>query len=88
MRRRPCGRKFSCRLHAQGYQHLQELRNKCQEDWRPLKNGVFILAALKYLNENSPYGLYPMLTPIEAPSPKKTIKPVLRLVARESPKEG
>ena len=78
-------RKFSCRLHAQAFQHLQELKNKAPERY---KNGLFILAALRYLNENSPYGLYPMLTPREHPSSKKTVRPVLRLVVKETGKQA
>ncbi len=78
-------RKFSCRLHAQAFQHLQELKNKAPEHY---KNGLFILAALRYLNEQSPHGLYPMLTPKERPSPEKTRRPVLRLISGGTEKEA
>ncbi len=81
-------RKFSCRLHAQAFQDLQELKNKAPEDWRPYKNGPLISAALRYLNENFPHGLYPNLTPKERPSPEKTRRPVLRLLPARIEKEG
>ena len=81
-------RKFSCRLHAQGFQYLRELKNKAPQDWRPYKNGTLILAALKYLNEDSPHGLSLMLTPKGRPSREKTRRPVLRLIPAGTGKEG
>ncbi len=94
MRRRSCGRKFSCRLHAQAFQDLQELKNKTPEDWRPFKNGTLILAALSYLNEHSPHGLNLDGTPRSRPAspppsaPEKTRRPVLRLLPAGTEKEG
>ena len=85
MRRRSCGRKFSCRLHAQAFQDLRELKNKAPEHY---KNGSFILAALRYFNEHSPHGLDPNLTPKDRPSPEKTRRPVLRLLPAGTEKEG
>ncbi len=81
-------RKFSCRLPADTFRQIRELRNKIPPDRLPCANALLIWAAIKYLNENSPYGLYPMLTPVEGPSPKKALRPVLQLVLRESRKEG
>ena len=88
MRRRSCGRKFSCRLPADTLRQIRELRNKIPPDRLPCANGLLIWAALKYLNENSPYGLYPMLTPIKEPPPEKTVRPVLQLVPKEISKEA
>ncbi len=81
-------RKFSCRLHTDTLRQIRELRNKITPEDPTCTSGLLIWAAINYLNENSPYGLYPVLTPREAPSPQKTLRPVLRLVARESGKEG
>ncbi len=94
MRRRSCGRKFSCRLHAQGFQYLRELKNKPPEVCRPCKNGTLILAALSYLNEHSPHGLNLDGTPASRPAspppptPEKTRRPVLRLLSAGTEKEG
>lgn len=81
-------RKFSCRLPADTFRQIRELRTKIPPDRLPCANGLLISAALRYLNENSPNGLYFTLTPIEEASPKKTVRPVLQLVAKETGKEG
>ncbi len=88
MRRWRYKRKFSCRLPTDTFRQIQELRNKIAPEDLRCTSGLLIWAAIKYLNENSPYGLYPMLTPREEPSPEKTVRPVLRLVVKETAREA
>ncbi len=88
MRRWEYRRKLSCRLPTDTLRQIRELRNKIAPEDLRCTSGLLLWAAIKYLNENSPYGLYPVLTPREGPSPEKTLRPVLQLIPRESRKEG
>ncbi len=81
-------RKFSCLLHTDTVRQMRELRTKLSPEDSRCTSGLLIWAAIKYLNENSPYGLNRMLTPREGTSPQKTVRPLLRLVVKETAKEG
>ncbi len=97
MGRRVYYRKFSCRLHVDGFKELRELRRNTPERELPRTNAWFIALALAYLNDNSPYGVGVNGQPLETPydehaSPFGPIptseRPVLRLVPRATGKES